>query len=184
MKNWWFLLLNGLIACIFGFILLFNTRETIETVFSFFGAGILVVGLIILTAALINLKKERGAAMLIFQSVLTIGLGIFLMVAPEHSVKIIMILVGIWAIVLGILQLVIMANIRQNLTNKNIFLFNALLTLAIGGVMFLNPMEFAVFLTKIIGFLTLLFGLLLIFLSLIVRKVSQAVRNSENQGQA
>jgi uncharacterized membrane protein HdeD (DUF308 family) len=89
-------------------------------------------------------------------------------------------LIGIWAIILGIFQLVILVNIKRNLSNKNIILFNGLLTIALGIAMILEKGAVATFIIKAIGVFALLLGIVMIYLSIIVRKTSQLTDNKPN----
>jgi uncharacterized membrane protein HdeD (DUF308 family) len=181
-KNWWFLMVNGIIAMLFGLMLVLYTKESITVFVMYFGVVILIAGLMLVVSALINLKKDKRITLLIIQSITSIGLGAFLILAPENSLKIFQILIGVWAILLGIIQLVILVNVKRNLTNKNVFLINGLMTIALGVIMFFDPFTFfAVFLIKILGLLSVLFGLILIYLSFIIRKVTRAVESGAGQ---
>jgi len=180
-KNWWFLTINGIIAILFGLMLILYTTETILVFVTYFGIAVLVAGLILLTTALVNLKKDRQIGLLMIQSVTSVALGAYLLLAPGNSVVVFQILIGVWAVILGIMQLVILVNVKRNLTNKNIFLFNGLMTIALGVVMFFHPFDFALFIIKALGLFALLFGVILIYLSFIIRKVARVVENEQGR---
>ncbi|MEI6901182.1 MAG: hypothetical protein WCL00_14995, partial [Bacteroidota bacterium] len=59
-------------------------------------------------------------------------------------------------------------------SGKNLFLFNGLLTLGVGIVLFFNPFAMVGFVIKMIGAFSLVFGCLLIYLSFILKKVLAA----------
>jgi uncharacterized membrane protein HdeD (DUF308 family) len=174
-KNWWFLLVNGVIALLFGLILVLYSQDSIKCLIRYFGIFVLAAGLLLLIIALINLKKDKHVAILMIQCVTSIGLGAFLLFSPENSLVVFQILIGVWAIIIGIIQLVILVNVRQNLTNKNVFLFNGLMTIALGVIMFFNPLAFTMIVIKFIGLFAILFGIILIYLSFIIRKVARSV---------
>jgi uncharacterized membrane protein HdeD (DUF308 family) len=110
--------------------------------------------------------------MIIVQAVLTLAIGSAIMIFRESSVDLFFILLGVWAIIVGIFQLVILVNIRKQLRNKNIILFNGLLTIALGVVLFFHPFAFAVLLIKMLGGFATIFGLLMIYLSFTIRKAT------------
>lgn len=171
-SNWWFLALNGIIAILFGLLILLYTQEVIKTLVFYFGVVILLTGLALLGTAILNLKKEKKAGMLLFESIVTVAIGIIIMFFPQNSLEFFFILIGVWAVILGIVQLIILINVKGGLTGKNIFLFNGLLTIAMGVLLFFNPYSVADFLVKMIGVFSLLFGCVLIYLSFVLRRIT------------
>jgi uncharacterized membrane protein HdeD (DUF308 family) len=171
-SNWWFLALNGIIAILFGLLLLLYTQEAIKTLVFYFGVVILLTGLALLGTAIINLKKEKKTGMLLFESIVTVAVGIIVMFFPQNSLEFFFILIGVWAVILGIVQLIILINVKGDLAGKNIFLFNGLLTLAMGVLLFFDPFSVADFLVKLIGVFSLLFGCVLIYLSFALKRIT------------
>ena len=110
--------------------------------------------------------------MLLFESIVTVAIGIIIMFFPQNSLEFFFILIGVWAVILGIVQLIILINVKGGLTGKNIFLFNGLLTIAMGVLLFFNPYSVADFLVKMIGVFSLLFGCVLIYLSFVLRRIT------------
>ena len=173
-SNWWFLALNGIIAILFGLLLLLFTKEAIEKMVFAFGLIILISGVAMLITGIINLQRERKAGLLLFESIATVAIGTIIMFFPQHSLQFFLIIVGVWAIILGVVQLIILINAKVQVSGKNIFLFNGLLTLAIGIVLVFYSAAFADFLVKLIGVFSILFGCVLIYLSFVLRRISGA----------
>jgi len=171
-KNWWFLALNGMIAVLFGVLLVFFSQEVIKTVVKFFGVILLIVGVIQLIAGIYNIKKDKAAGMILSESILFLAMGLALLISGETAVKILFILFGIWAVIIGIIQLVIIVNVKGSLSNKNLLLFNSLLTIVLGITLFFKPNEWAGFLVVMIGVFIILFGILLIYFSFMLRSVN------------
>jgi uncharacterized membrane protein HdeD (DUF308 family) len=88
-------------------------------------------------------------------------------------------MMGVWAVIVGIFQLVILINVKRNLSNKNIILFNGLLTIILGALFFLNPSTFNDIVIKILGVFTVIFGVVMIYLSFVIRKVTLAGEKEE-----
>lgn len=171
-KNWWFLALNGIIFVLFGLLILFTSREDVKDIIRYFGITILVSGVIILIVGINNFRKEKQAGMILFESIAAIAIGLILTFFPEASVNLFMILIGVWIIIIGVIQLVILANLKESSSLKNGLLINGLLTIALGIALFFNPFSWAVFLVKVVGVLAAIFGLLLICISFFLRSVS------------
>ena len=171
-KNWWFLALNGIIAILFGLLLLFKTKEFIQTIVFYFGLLILLTGVILLIITIYNMKKDKNIGMISVQSIISIAIGLLIMIFPGNAVKLFLILFGVWAVIVGILQLVMMINIKGKVNKKYIILFNGILTVAMGVILVLKPIEFAGMLAKIIGVFSMVFGLVMVYLSLVIRKAA------------
>ena len=171
-KNWWFLALNGIIFVLFGILILLNTPDFIKTMITYFGIVILVLGVILLITGINNFRKEKQAGMILFESIAAIAIGLILTFFPEGSTNLFMILAGVWIVIIGIIQLVIFANLKESSSLKNGLLINGLLTIALGIALFFNPFSWAVFLVKVVGVLAAIFGLLLITISFFFRSFS------------
>jgi uncharacterized membrane protein HdeD (DUF308 family) len=171
-KNWWFLACNGIFAILIGFMLVFFTTDVIHAVIKYFGYAIGALGLILLVVAILQVKKDKNAGMMIFLSICCLFVGVGILILGEKTLNLIFILIGIWAVIVGIFQLVVLVNVKRNLSNKNVILFNGLLTIALGVVMFFNPEGFSHLLLQFVGICAFLFGIVMIYLSLIIRKAS------------
>jgi len=170
-KNWWFLAVNGLIFFIFGGLLLFLTKESILIMVNYFGILLLVCSAILLFIGINNIRKDKSAAMILIESIAGLAVGLALLLFPQPTLDLFLMLIGIWAIVIGIIQLVIIVNTKGNLANKNMLLLNGLLTIALGIFLLFKPFDWAIFMGKIIGICAALFGILLIYFSLVLRAI-------------
>jgi uncharacterized membrane protein HdeD (DUF308 family) len=174
-KNWWFLAVNGCIFTIFGLLILFFTQEFIKTILIYFGIVMLAGGAILLVAGINNIRRDKAGAMFLVESIVAIATGIALIFFPKSTVELFLIMIGIWAIIIGIIQLVILINIKKELKEKNLILLNGLLTIGLGVVLLFNPFQWALFLVKAIGLLAAVFGILLVYFSLVLRNVKNKV---------
>jgi uncharacterized membrane protein HdeD (DUF308 family) len=170
-KNRWFLAVNGVIAILFGLLLLLFPKEIILNVVFFSGMAMAMGGLCFLFIAIYHLKKDRNVGMLIIQSVFSFSIGLLIMIFRDESLHLFFILLGVWAVIVGIFQLVILVNIKRNLSNKNIFLFNGMLTIVLGIAMILKN-EVVPVLTQFLGAFSILFGIVMIYLSFLIRKTA------------
>lgn len=175
-KNRWFLAVNGVIAILFGLLLLLFPKEILLSVVFFSGMAMALGGLCFLFIAIYHLKKDRNVGMLIIQAIFSFGIGLVIMIFRDESLHLFFILLGVWAVIVGIFQIVILVNIKRNLSNKNIILFNGLLTIALGIVMILKN-EVVPVLTQFLGAFTTLFGIVMVYLSFIIRKTAMMTEN-------
>lgn len=174
-KNWWFLAVNGCIFILFGILILFFTQEFIKTLLLYFGIVMFAGGAVLLLAGINNIRRDRAGAMILVESIVALATGIALVFFPQVSVAIFLIMIGIWAIIIGIIQLVILVNLRGVMKEKNMLLLNGLLTIALGIALLFNPFQWAVILLKAIGLAAALFGVLLVYFSFVLRRVRNDV---------
>ncbi|MFH1159761.1 MAG: DUF308 domain-containing protein [bacterium] len=177
-KNWWFLAVNGLILILFGSLLLFFTKPVIETLVFYFGLVILVGGIILLLTAIYYLIKDKRAGMILFESIISIAIGVIIMLFPGDSLKVFLVLVGVWSIIIGVVQLVVLMNVKDGMASKNLLLLNGLLTIGFGVLLFFDPFTMAATLVKIFGVLAIIFGILMIYFSLVLKSIKPAEEQS------
>jgi uncharacterized membrane protein HdeD (DUF308 family) len=170
-NNWWFLAINGIVAILFGLLFLFYTDALINVIITAFGIIILAVGIVYLAIAIYNLKKEKGLFLNFFLGIIFAAIGLFILIFPKISLGLFLVLIGFWAITVGIFQLIILLNVGKKFPSRNLILFNALLIIAMGLIMFFRPFEFTGFVVKLLGFFSIVFGVVMIYLSFIIRKV-------------
>jgi uncharacterized membrane protein HdeD (DUF308 family) len=178
-KNWWFLTINGIVAILFGLLFLFYTEELISFIITAFGIILLAVGIVYLVVAICNLKKDKGLFLNFFLGIIFSAIGLFILIFPKISLGVFLVLMGVWAVVVGIFQLIILINVGKTFPAKNLILFNALLITVMGLVMFLRPFEFTDFVVKLLGFFSIIFGLVMIYLSFKIRKVLMKTKKED-----
>jgi uncharacterized membrane protein HdeD (DUF308 family) len=170
-KNWWFLAVNGGIFILFGVLLAIFTREAILTMIHYFGIILLAIGAVLLLAGVNYIRKDKPAAMIMIEAIACVAIGLALLFFPQPTLDLFLMLIGIWAIIIGIIQLVILVSIKGIFPNKNVILINGLLTIAMGIFLLFKPFDWAIFMGKIIGLLAALFGILLVYFSFVLRRV-------------
>jgi uncharacterized membrane protein HdeD (DUF308 family) len=169
-RNWWFLTLSGITAILFGLLLLFFTKEFIQTAIFYFGLLILITGLILLLTTFYYVKKNKNVNMIIIQTIATIAIGLIIMVFPQKSLELFLMVVGLWCMIIGILQLVILLFIRKILDNWPVLLVNGLLTIILGIIIFFHPFEISDAIGKLVAIFSIVFGIAMIYLSFVIRR--------------
>jgi len=177
-KNWWFLVINGLIAILVGIFLMFFNNDMISAVVRYIGIGIMVVGAILLFAAIRNLRADKHAGMLLFESILTLVIGLIMLLFPDFSLKVFLIIIGVWAVILGLTQLVILINIKEKITGKNLLFFNGLLTVVLGVMLFFDPITTLGIMMKILGAFAMLFGILMIYFGFVLKTIKRVLEET------
>ncbi|PLX05483.1 MAG: hypothetical protein C0598_14595 [Marinilabiliales bacterium] len=164
-NNWMVLTFNGIIAILYGLMAMFVSRVTLLSIVMYFGIVILIIGLAMLFGVVNNMKNNQPYAGDMTFSIITIVIGGLLTFYTQKSLEIFVIVIGSWAILLGILQLYLFINTSFGKSTKNVLLVNGLITLALGVILFFNPFKTAQALVIVSGVLSFILGVILISLS-------------------
>jgi uncharacterized membrane protein HdeD (DUF308 family) len=165
--------LNGLIAILFGLLVIFIKEETIIKLTLFFGLLILIIGAVLLIVAISNMKKEKPHALLLAESIAAILIGAIIAFYPQQSLKLFLILVGVWATIIGLMQIIMAVQMKNKVSNHSMFTINGVITLVFGLLLFFNPMGAIKALMIVIGLLALVSGAILIYLGIKVKGSKQ-----------
>ena len=162
--NWWVLTFNGLIALLFGLMAIFATESTLIVIVMYFGIVMLIVGVAMTFGVYSSMKNKLNYGADLISAIITIGLGVVLTFYTGKALEIFVIVIGIWAIMLGIGQLIIMSSLEGK-GDKRFLLFSGLFTLIFGALLFFNPFTMASIFLVIIGIMAVIIGLVLISFS-------------------
>lgn len=168
------LLINGILAILFGLFALFVPTETSLTVVKYFGVILIIGGAFGLVSAIRMMKQNRDYLSSLVSSVISILVGLFILLYTHRSMEIFAIIMGVWAIILGIVELFIALNLFSAGRNKNIFIFNSILTFLFGLILLFNPFGSMVALIFLVGIMALVAGGILVYLSIVIGKVESS----------
>lgn len=172
-KNWWVLLINGLIAVLFGALAMFATNEMLESIQIYFGLLIVIGGLMLLFGAYNKYKKDRSFSIMLTEGIVSVLLGALIMLFPEQSLRIFLIFIGIWAVLLGLFKIFIAISIRDMDSFKYALIIGGILLFGIGLLLLLDPTYVAGAVLKIIGAVFVVLGMILIYYSFMVRNLKK-----------
>jgi uncharacterized membrane protein HdeD (DUF308 family) len=174
-RNWWSFALNGVIALIYGFLALFLPDDTLIVVARYTGIVILLAGIVFAFVAYNRVQKQIAYGIILAEAIVLVVLGILILVYTVETISFFVSLIGIWAIVLGIIQLIALVDIGQQMANKNFFLINAIVSLLFGALLLLNPFAAIKTLVIISGLLALFFGFVMIWFAFNLKSLQKGI---------
>ncbi len=178
-RNWWSFALNGLVALLYGILALTLPEGTLIVVARYTGIVILLTGLVFGLISFNRYKKGFNYGIMLLQTITLSLLGVLILVYTEETLSFFITLIGIWALITGILQLIALVNVSAGLSNKNFFLINAVVSLIFGLLLVINPFAMAKTLIVISGLLALFFGFVMIWFALNLRKLQKTTPYEE-----
>jgi uncharacterized membrane protein HdeD (DUF308 family) len=171
-KNWWFLSVNGIVSILLALMFFFVTQALLEKILLWFGIGMVIAGAILLVSGILKIRKEHVSPLVWFSSLLCFAVGLIVLFLHQ-TIELVMLVFGIWAVLIGITQIALLVNAGKNLSGKNLFLVNALITIGFGVALFFHPYTLPDLVRYLIGIAALIAGILMVYFSFLLKgKVS------------
>lgn len=174
-KNWWLLLLRGILAVLFGLLAFVWPGITLMALVLLFGAYAIVDGVTALWAG--GSARIWGLVLL---GLLGIGAGIYTFVYPGVTAIALLYLIAAWAIVRGIFEVIAAIQLRQVITDEWALIGSGIISIILGVVLCVKPEAGALAMIWVIGAGALVFGILIIMLAFRVRGLGSVVNNYES----
>jgi uncharacterized membrane protein HdeD (DUF308 family) len=181
-RHWWMLTVRGVLAVLFGVIALIWPGITLLVLAIVFGAYAFVDGAFAAAAAVRAKGDERIP--LILGAVAGLLIGIVTFVWPGATLFALTILVGAWALVTGVFQVIAAIRLRREIQGEWLHLLTGLVSVLFGLMVLFWPVSGAVAVAWLIGIYAIIFGVLLISASLRVRKGGHQVAHGPTGGPA
>lgn len=172
-STWVVFLVNGLIALLFGLLMLFVAEATILKLVRIFGVVLFVAGLVMFYFAYRNMKGGKNYMIVMVEAIIAVLMGLIIAIAPGKSLNLFLTLVGIWAVVMGLLQIIATIRFRKKVSGHYLFSANGIITLVFGILLIYSPMATLGSLITIIGILSLLAGIVMIYLGFKVKGIKE-----------
>jgi uncharacterized membrane protein HdeD (DUF308 family) len=163
-KNWWVLLIRGILAVLFGVLAFALPGITLVTLVLLYGAYVFADGL---TALWIG--GSSRAWWLVLVGVLGVVVGIGTFIYPGITAVALLYVIAAWAMVRGLLEIITAIEFRKEMSNEWILMIGGIISILFGVVLAANPAAGALALVWIIGAYALLFGLTMIVLAFRLR---------------
>ncbi|HEY9290388.1 MAG TPA: HdeD family acid-resistance protein [Microlunatus sp.] len=171
-KVWYWPVIRGVLAIILGILALVAPLSTVVTFAIVVGIWFIVDGII----AIIDAIRQRGTGSMTFRIVIgavDIIFGLLLLFWPGKTLVIMVYLAGIWAIVLGVLEII--ASIRSRKQNSRWVwgLVTGAIAVIFGIVIAVQPGIGLVTLTWILGIFAIVFGIFWIIFGFMIRSAGK-----------
>jgi uncharacterized membrane protein HdeD (DUF308 family) len=163
-KNWWVLLIRGIIAVLFGIMAFALPGLTLLTLVLLYGIFALADGL---TALFIGGSSRAWWMLLV--GLLGIGVGIFTFIYPGITAVALLYLIAAWAIVRGVFEVLTAIQLRKEISHEWTLIIGGILSILLGVVLILNPAAGALAMVWVIGAYALVIGVMMIVLAFRLR---------------
>jgi uncharacterized membrane protein HdeD (DUF308 family) len=169
-RNWWLLLLRGIAAIVFGVLAIAWPGITIISLVIVYGAYALVDGLFSLYAAI---RGGDGAAPRWWLAVVGVAgvlAGLISFAMPALVALWLLVLIGAWAIVSGIFEIVGAIRLRKEIDNEWMLILHGVISVIFGALLMAMPVTGALAMVWVIGAYAIAAGVILSVLAFRLKK--------------
>ncbi|QDP96268.1 HdeD family acid-resistance protein [Microlunatus elymi] len=171
-KVWYWPVIRGVLAIILGILAFAAPLTTVVTIAIVVGIWFIIDGIVAIVDA-IRQRGSGGMAFHIIVGIVDLVFGLLLLFWPGKTLLVFVYLAGIWAIVLGVLEII--ASIRSRKQNSGWIWGLAVGAIAIifGIVVAVHPGFSLVTMTWIIGIFAVVFGIFWIIFGFMIRSAGK-----------
>lgn len=175
-RNWWVVLIRAVCAVVFGLVAVIWPEATILVLVLLFGAYALVDGILSLASAILARRGQLASrGWLAAKGAAGILIGIITFVWPSITAYALLLLISLWAIVTGIIEIVTGWLMRRSAKDEWLIIVAGGMSVVIGLLLLVRPEETAATVARIIGAFALIFGLVLIPTALRLRSLHKQI---------
>lgn len=167
-RNWWLLVLRGVLAIVFGLAAFFMPGVTLASLVLLFAAYAAVDGVFAIVSGVRAAARHQRWGWLIFEGVVNLAAAAAAFFYPILTVLAFVTFTAAWAVVSGVVLLV--ATFRLPVAHGRWLMgLGAVVSILWGVLLFLAPLPGAIVMTWWLGGYALAFGVMLILLGLRLR---------------
>ncbi len=175
-SNWWLLALRGALAVIFGVAAFVWPGLTFEVLVLLFGAYAFIDGVIMFSFGLMAAGDKQQWWPMVLGGIIGIAVGVLTFAQPAAMALALVYVVGAWAIVTGLLEIVAAIRLRDVISNEWLMGVSGALSILFGALVLYQPNAGALTLVWLFGLYAILAGVSQISLGLRVRRLDQTLQ--------
>lgn len=173
-QNWWILALRGVVLIILG-ILAFRWPSATALAFVYLLAAFAFIeGIFALVGAFGYGLSGSSRFLLVLIGLLGLAVGVAAVIYPGIAAVTVVLLVAWWAILTGVMSIVVAIEMRKVIPNDWVWVLSGILAVVFGILLIYRPWAGVLTLTWLFGFYALLYGILMIALAFRVKSLATA----------
>lgn len=173
-RNWWAVLIRGIVAIIFGILALVFPVSAILAIGILFGAYAFVDGIFAIIAAIRAAEAHERWWPFVIEGII----GILIAAITFYDIRITLFAlyftIAAWAFLTGILEIVAAVQLRKQIANEIWLIIGGIASILFGILMVWDPIAGAVAVIWIIGAYAIVFGAIMIAFSFRLRRHAES----------
>lgn len=168
-RNWWAVLIRGILSLIFGVLCLVFPFSTIIVLAMFFGAYALVDGIFAIVSMFMGPRSTSQWGVLLLEGIVGIIIGLITFFMPGVTALGLVYLIAAWAVVTGIFEIIAAIRLRKEITGEWMLILGGVLSVLFGLLVGIFPGAGALTIVVWIGVFAIFFGIVFIILAFRLR---------------
>ena len=164
-RNWWGLLLRGILAILFGVMAFVTPGLTLLTLALVYGAYALLDGIVSIWFG----ASSRAWGLVVF-GLLGVGIGLYTLYVPWGTAIALLYMIGAWAVLRGVFEVVTAIQLRKEIDNEWMLILSGVVSVLFGLLVLIAPGAGALGLVWAIAAYSIVFGISFVALAFRLRK--------------
>lgn len=164
---WALVVAEGVLAVLFGIVMLFWPGATLLLLIALFGIFVLVWGIVNLIRSILAVGKLSTWWIELIFSILAVGVGVYLLRNPEVTATVFVILIGLTFLVRGLIDFLTAFLVTETVPGSRVLhVLSGVIGIAAAIIVFSQPVASGVAFIWIVGLYTVIQGSLVIAIAL------------------
>lgn len=181
LKNWWMLVLKGVLLIVFALLAFFNPTLTAATLAIWFSLLIIADGIFTIIAAVQSWKEREDKWLFLAEGGISLLLGLLLLFMPGVTLLVISFTIAFWFIFSGVARIAMAIQLRKEIKGEGWLILGGVLSVLFGILIFARPVIGYGSVMWIIGFCSLIAGIVLVVVGLKLRKGDKFLERHRTQ---
>jgi uncharacterized membrane protein HdeD (DUF308 family) len=174
-KNWWKLLLRGLVAIGFGVLTFMRPGITLAALVFTFGIYALIDGVLAIWTAIAGRNVIEHWVVLLLGGLCGVGIAVLTFMVPGITALALLFYIAFWAILMGVIGIIAGVRLRKEITGEWVLILSGLVAVAFGVFLIARPGDGALSILSILATFAIVYGILLSVLAFKVKGLAGAV---------
>jgi uncharacterized membrane protein HdeD (DUF308 family) len=172
-RNWWTLLLRGLVAIVFGILTFAQPQISLSALVVLFGLYALCDGIFSTVTALNSRDDRDDWGLLLIVGLIGVFVGLLTLLEPGITAVALLFYIAIWAIATGVLEIVAAIRLRKLIEGEWLLVLAGILSVVFGIFLMMRPAAGALAVAWTIATYAIIFGIMVGGLAFRVRGASK-----------
>lgn len=164
-RNWWTVALRGALAILFGLALLIWPGISLRVLVALFGLFAIVGGAFTAIVMLRELGAYRRWWLFLIEGLFGIAAGVVALLWPDITGLILLYLIAAWAIVTGLLEIIVAFQLRQQLQGEWLLVIAGIVSVVFGVLLTVWPVAGALAILVFLGAYAIFYGVMLLIVA-------------------